>query len=60
MVNLRDTRKTLKFDFEQVFSEDSTQEEVYGTIVQPSLTRFTDDMHNVSVFAYGPTGSGIL
>ena len=58
MVNLRNISETLKFDFQQVFNEDSSQEEVFGTVVQPVLSRFTDDLHNVSIFAYGPTGSG--
>lgn len=58
MVNLRNIKETLKFKFQQVFDEDSSQEEVFGTVVPPILSRFTDDLQNVSIFAYGPTGSG--
>ena len=58
MINLRNTTNTLKFDFHQVFGENSSQEELFGTVVQPVLQRFTGDLQNVSIFAYGPTGSG--
>ena len=58
MINLRNINETLKFDFQQVFNDESSQEEVFGAVVQPVLSRFADDLQNVSVFAYGPTGSG--
>jgi len=58
MINLRNINETIKFDFQQVFDENSSQEELFGTVVQPVLSRFTDDLQNVSIFAYGPTGSG--
>ena len=58
MINLRNINETLKFDFQQVFNEDSSQEELFGTVVQPVLNHFTDNLQNVSIFAYGPTGSG--
>ncbi|CAK8687933.1 unnamed protein product [Clavelina lepadiformis] len=58
MINLRNTQETVSYKFQQVFGENSSQEEVFGTALQPLLSHFTDDVQNVSVFAYGPTGSG--
>ncbi|CAK8672846.1 unnamed protein product [Clavelina lepadiformis] len=57
MINLRNTQETVSYKFQQVFGENSSQEEVFGTALQPLLSHFTDDVQNVSVLAYGPTGS---
>ncbi|XP_039268613.2 kinesin-like protein KIF22 [Styela clava] len=58
LLNWRDTRETLEYTFKQVFAEDSTQEEVYCTCVQPVLSRFIEQRQNVTIFTYGPTGAG--
>jgi len=41
-----------------VFSPNSTQSEVYSHCVEPLLCRVMNGQ-NASVFAYGPTGSGM-
>ncbi|XP_078482959.1 kinesin-like protein KIF22 [Ciona intestinalis] len=62
MINWRNTTQSVNYQFEQVFGEDTSQEEIFGTVVQPQLqpqmSRFLTHLENVSVFAYGPTGSG--
>jgi len=46
------------FRFARVFGPDSSQAEVYRYCVQPLLSRVLNGQ-NASVFAYGPTGSGM-
>lgn len=58
LINWRDTRETLEYTFKQVFAEDSTQEELFCTCVQPLLSRFVEQRQNITVFTYGPTGAG--
>lgn len=58
LLNWRNIQETLQYSFNQVFAEDSSQEEVFCTCVQPVLTRFIEQRHNVTVFTYGPTGAG--
>ena len=60
LLNWRNTQETLQYTFNQVFAEDSTQEELFYTCVQPVLTRFIEQRQNVTVFAYGPTGAGLI
>jgi len=44
--------------FARVFGPTSSQAEVYNHCVEPLLSRILNGQ-NASVFAYGPTGSGI-
>nr|CCA18975.1 PREDICTED: kinesin family member 4 isoform 2 putati [Albugo laibachii Nc14]CCA24827.1 predicted protein putative [Albugo laibachii Nc14] len=46
-----------EFDFDAVYSPESTQEEIYTKLIPPLLDRFFDG-YNATVFAYGQTGSG--
>lgn len=47
---------TKRFEFDQVFKPDSTQEQVFND-VKPFVTSVLDG-YNVCIFAYGQTGSG--
>ncbi|KAJ3123063.1 Kinesin-like protein kif21b [Nowakowskiella sp. JEL0407] len=47
----------IKFDFEKVFPDDTSQEEVYARVVMPLIDSFLSGI-NCTVFAYGQTGSG--
>lgn len=49
--------KDLKFVFDAVFDETSTQMEVFEHTTKPILHRFLNG-YNCTVFAYGATGSG--
>lgn len=49
--------KEKQFTFDHVFSQDSSQEEVYEQTVSPLVKNFFDG-YNATVFAYGQTGSG--
>jgi len=46
------------FRFARVFGPNSSQAEVYSHCVHPLLCRVMNGQ-NASVFAYGPTGSGM-
>ena len=48
--------KDYKFYFEHIFTEDSTQQEIFNELSQ--LIQSALDGYNVCVFAYGQTGSG--
>ncbi|XP_078388107.1 kinesin-like protein KIF18B [Cetorhinus maximus] len=50
-------RKDLKFVFDRVFNETSTQQEVFEFTTKPILEGVLNG-YNCSVFAYGATGSG--
>jgi len=53
---LHDTTSTWRFSFDKIFSEDSSQQQVFDEIkllVQSALDGF-----KVAIFAYGQTGSG--
>lgn len=45
------------FTFDRVFPSRTTQQEVYDNTVKPLLSRCLEG-YNVTVFSYGPTGSG--
>lgn len=47
----------LKFDFDYIFSDLSTQEEVYAIVGQPLIEEILKG-YNATVFAYGQSGSG--
>ncbi|XP_055632179.1 kinesin-like protein KIF19 [Toxorhynchites rutilus septentrionalis] len=49
--------KPKKYNYDYVFGESSTQEEVYKTTTAP-LVRDVLNGYNAAVFAYGATGSG--
>ncbi|XP_055550536.1 kinesin-like protein KIF19 [Wyeomyia smithii] len=49
--------KPKKYNYDYVFSESSTQEEVYKTTTAP-LVQDVLNGYNAAVFAYGATGSG--
>ena len=55
--NWRDSRQTIKYDFDAFFDKDSNQKQVYESCVKPLLMH-TLNGQNASVFAYGPTGAG--
>jgi len=46
------------FVFHGIFPEDSSQDEVFTTVVEPLLTRAEGIGCDATVFAYGQTGSG--
>lgn len=50
-------RKDLRFAFDRVFDETSSQQEVFETTTRPILEGLLDGV-NCSVFAYGATGAG--
>jgi hypothetical protein len=45
------------FLFDQVFSDDKSNLDVFQTVLQPLIPQLLDG-YNVSCFAYGMTGSG--
>ena len=45
------------FKFNQVFNEEATQEEVYGTVAEHMVDTFLEG-YNGTIFAYGQTSSG--
>lgn len=49
--------KNLRFDFDRVFDDESTNIQVFEAITKQFITPFLEG-YNVSVFAYGATGSG--
>nr|CCA24196.1 kinesinlike protein putative [Albugo laibachii Nc14] len=55
-ISLQSSRGTKEFVFDQVFSADSTQEQVFEDTQH--LIQSTIDGYNVCIFAYGQTGSG--
>lgn len=52
----RDSQTKTKYEFDRVFGQNSTQEEVFEA-VQPLCVSVLDG-YNVCIFAYGQTGSG--
>ncbi|KAG5678199.1 hypothetical protein PVAND_007892 [Polypedilum vanderplanki] len=54
---LHDSRTTKKFTFDRAFGMNSSQVDVYKTVVEP-LTQEVLDGYNCTVFAYGQTGTG--
>lgn len=48
--------KSYEYQFENIFDQTSTQESIYEEL-QPLLLNVVDGF-NVSIFAYGPTGTG--
>uniref|UniRef100_A0AAY5EGP1 Kinesin motor domain-containing protein n=1 Tax=Electrophorus electricus TaxID=8005 RepID=A0AAY5EGP1_ELEEL len=52
-VILETPRGPREFQFDRIFSMDSTQEEVFQELIQSAMDGF-----NVCIFAYGQTGSG--
>lgn len=46
-----------KYLFDQVFTEQASQEEIYEGVVSP-LIDFSISGYNCTVFAYGQTGTG--
>ncbi|KAL0584399.1 hypothetical protein ABG067_005750 [Albugo candida] len=55
-ISLQTSRGAKEFVFDQVFSPDSTQEQVFEDTQH--LIQSTIDGYNVCIFAYGQTGSG--
>ena len=53
----RRERPVRAFTFDHVFGEESTQEQLYAEFVQPYTNKFIAG-YNVTVFAYGQTGTG--
>ena len=53
-----DTKKEHTFNFDRVFGPESTQADVFGEL--SALVQSACDGFNVTVFAYGATGSGEL
>lgn len=53
---LRDSHTKTKYEYDRVFGQTSTQEEVFEA-VQPLCVSVLDG-YNVCIFAYGQTGSG--
>jgi kinesin family protein 4/21/27 len=58
MVVVSDRNVTRKFQFDLVFGEQSTQEEVYSRCGMEFLIKKFVQGFNVTIFAYGQTGSG--
>jgi kinesin family protein C2/C3 len=52
----RDQQTRTKYEYDRVFGQNSTQEEVFEA-VQPLCVSVLDG-YNVCIFAYGQTGSG--
>ncbi|PIK39734.1 putative kinesin-like protein KIF22 [Apostichopus japonicus] len=55
--NWRNSKQSLRFEFDNFFGEESQQKDIFSKCVRP-LLRHTLQGQNVSVFAYGPTGAG--
>ncbi|XP_044767165.1 kinesin-like protein Nod [Coccinella septempunctata] len=51
------TERQQTFHFDNIFEEDSSQEEIYGKIVKPLVGKVKDG-YNCTIFAYGQTGTG--
>lgn len=47
----------MRFYYDRVFDERATNHEVYEEMVAPLLERLLEGF-NLTIFAYGPTGSG--
>ncbi|XP_038053774.1 kinesin-like protein KIF22 [Patiria miniata] len=55
--NWRDTRQTIKYNFDVFLDAASRQQDVYEKCVKPLMGK-TLSGQNASIFAYGPTGAG--
>ena len=53
----RKSHLTKKFNFDKVFNQYATQEEVYTSVVAPVVHEVLEGF-NCTVFAYGQTGTG--
>ena len=53
----RKSQLTKKFNFDKVFNQYATQEEVYTSVVAPVVHEVLEGF-NCTVFAYGQTGTG--
>lgn len=56
-VQTKDTGSIIEFDFDKVFSEDASQNDVYNGLVRQVVDDFIQG-YNGTVLAYGQTGSG--
>lgn len=52
-----DSKSSKKFTFDQAFGPESTQTEVYQSVVAPLIEEVLSG-YNCTVFAYGQTGTG--
>ncbi|XP_062234529.1 kinesin-like protein KIF22 [Platichthys flesus] len=57
ITNWRNATETVKYHFDAVHSEQTTQQQVFLSSVKPVLPHALNGQ-NASVFAYGPTGAG--
>lgn len=48
---------TLRYEFDDVFDQNTTQEHIFNTIAKSRVVDVIDGM-NCTIFAYGQTGSG--
>lgn len=55
--NHRNINESIQYDFSAVYGMQSTQQQIYVDCVQPLLSNALCGQ-NVSIFAYGPTGTG--
>lgn len=47
----------LKFEFDRVFPENSTQEDLFNVVAKEKISAIFEGI-NCTIFAYGQTGSG--
>ncbi|XP_035525597.1 kinesin-like protein KIF22 [Morone saxatilis] len=59
IVNWRNATESVKYHFDAFHGEQTTQQEVFLSSVKPILPHILNGQ-NASVFAYGPTGAGML
>uniref|UniRef100_UPI00358EB256 kinesin-like protein KIF22 n=1 Tax=Myxine glutinosa TaxID=7769 RepID=UPI00358EB256 len=59
IMNYRDHRESVVYSFDWCYGPDNTQQELYEEAVKPELSHVLRGQ-NASVFAYGPTGTGLV
>ncbi|XP_022085619.1 kinesin-like protein KIF22 [Acanthaster planci] len=55
--NWRDTKQTIKYNFDVFFDATSRQQDIHEKCVKPLMAKALRGQ-NASIFAYGPTGAG--
>ncbi|XP_074920840.1 kinesin-like protein KIF22 [Chelonoidis abingdonii] len=57
IINWRNKLETMQYQFDTIYGDQATQQDIYSGSVQPVLCHLLEGQ-NASVLAYGPTGAG--